>query len=37
MTYRPRYENCQHWAIYIEEDGEQSILEVVGEYPRFER
>lgn len=35
--YRPRYGNYQHWALYIENDEENLILEVTGQHPAFKR
>lgn len=35
--YRPRQGNYSHWALYIDDEYDPVIFEVVGKLPQFER
>ena len=35
--YKPLYGNFKHWALHLKDGSEETIYEVIGEHPRFER
>ena len=35
--FRPQYGNYQHWGLFLDDDEEQLMFEVLGEHPNFER
>lgn len=35
--YKPRYGNYEHWALYLDDDGESTIFEVIGDHGTFTR
>lgn len=37
VMYRPRWGNYEHWALYLDNDDEHTIYEVIDEHPRFKK
>ncbi|KIW58779.1 hypothetical protein PV05_03276 [Exophiala xenobiotica] len=37
VMYEPRRGNYEHWALHLEHEANNTIYEVVGEHPSFEK
>lgn len=35
--YRPRFGNCEHWALWLDYHGDHTIYEVIDKHPTFKK